>query len=252
LTAPFNDARAVADLFREHADRIAAVIVEPYVGNAGFIAPEPDFHPALRALCDQYGALLIFDEVMTGFRVAPGGAQQRLGVTADLTTLGKIVGGGFPVGVYGGRADLMKRVAPEGPVYQAGTLSGNPVAMAAGLATLREASRPGFYEALEQNTARLITGLRRAAQRHGVPMTAGHAGSMWGVYLTGGPVHNYADARTADTGLFARWHKAALARGVFLAPSTFEAGFVSSAHTEADIDFTITELDAALAEARSR
>ncbi len=252
LTAPFNDARAVADLFREHAESIAAVIVEPFVGNSGFISPEPDFHPALRDVCDQYGALLIFDEVMTGFRVAAGGAQSRLGVIPDLTTLGKIVGGGFPVGVYGGRADLVRRIAPEGPVYQAGTLSGNPVAMAAGLATLRETSRAGFYEALEQKTSRLVKGLQAAAQRHGVPMTVGHAGSMWGAYFTAGPVRNYADAREADTALFARWHRAALARGVFLAPSAFEAGFVSSAHSDSDIDFTIAELDAALGEARKR
>jgi glutamate-1-semialdehyde 2,1-aminomutase len=250
LTAPFNDARAVADLFREHAGRIAAIIVEPYVGNAGFISPDSDFHSALRAVCDQYGALLIFDEVMTGFRVAAGGAQSRLGVQPDITTLGKIVGGGFPVGAYGGRADLMKRIAPEGPVYQAGTLSGNPVAMAAGLATLRETSQPGFYEALEQRTARLVTGLDGIAQRHSVPITVGHAGSMWGSYFTAGPVRSFADAQRADTALFARWHKAALARGVFLAPSAFEAGFVSAAHTDADIDFTIQELDAALAEAR--
>ena len=249
LTAPFNDARAVADLFRAHAGRIAAVIVEPYVGNAGFISPDSDFHPALRGVCDQYGALLIFDEVMTGFRVAAGGAQERLGVTPDLTTLGKIIGGGFPVGAYGGRADLMKRIAPEGPVYQAGTLSGNPVAMAAGLATIREASRPGFYEALEQRTERLTNGLREMAMRHDVPVTVGHAGSMWGLYFTEGPVRNYADAKTIDTALFARWHRAALARGVFLAPSAFEAGFVSAAHTEADIDLTIGELDAALGEA---
>ncbi len=249
LTARFNDARAVADLFREHAGRIAAIIVEPYVGNAGFIAPDSDFHPALRAVCDEYGSLLIFDEVMTGFRVAAGGAQGRLGVQPDLTTLGKIVGGGFPVGVYGGRADLMKRIAPEGPVYQAGTLSGNPVAMAAGLATLHETKRPGFYEALEQRTGRLLSGLKAAADRHGVSMALGHAGSMWGAYFTAGPVRDYADAKTADTALFARWHKAALARGVFLAPSAFEAGFVSSAHSDADIDVTIQELDAALAEA---
>ncbi len=249
LTAPFNDARAVADLFREHAGRIAAIIVEPYVGNAGFIIPDSDFHPALRAVCDEYRALLIFDEVMTGFRVAAGGAQARLGVQPDLTTLGKIVGGGFPVGAYGGRADLMKRIAPEGPVYQAGTLSGNPVAMAAGLATLRETARPGFYEELERRTARLTAGLQEAARRHMVPATIGHAGSMWGVYFTAGPVRNYADAKEADTALFARWHAAALARGVFLAPSAFEAGFVSSAHSDGDIDFTIKELDAALAEA---
>ena len=251
LTAPFNDADAVAALFTNHSGRVAAVIVEPYVGNAGFIAPEPGFHPALRSLCDRHGALLIFDEVMTGFRVAAGGAQARLSIKPDLTTLGKIVGGGFPVGVYGGRADLMRRVAPEGPVYQAGTLSGNPVAMAAGLATLRETSRPGFYEELERRTARLMDGLRASARRHGVPVTVDHAGSMWGLYFTpgGGPVRNFADAKKADTALFARWHKAALTRGVFLAPSAFESGFVSSAHSDADIDFTIRELDAALAEA---
>jgi glutamate-1-semialdehyde 2,1-aminomutase len=252
VTAPFNDARAVADLFRAHEGRIAAIIVEPYVGNAGFIGPDSDFHPALRAVCDQYGALLIFDEVMTGFRVASGGAQERLGVRPDLTTLGKVVGGGFPVGAYGGRADLMKRIAPEGPVYQAGTLSGNPVAMAAGLATLRETSRAGFYQDLEQKTARLVTGLRALALRHGVSVSVGHAGSMWGMYFTPGPVRNYADAKQADAALFARWHKAALARGVFLAPSAFEAGFVSAAHSEADIDFTIEQLDAALGEARAR
>ena len=256
LAAPFNDADAVADLFRQHAGRIAAVIVEPYVGNVGFIAPDPAFHPALRALCDRSGALLIFDEVMTGFRVAPGGAQQRLGVRPDLTTLGKIVGGGFPVGAYGGRADLMRRIAPEGPVYQAGTLSGNPVAMAAGLATLRETDKAGFYDVLEKRTARLLTGLQAAARRHDVPMSTGHAGSMWGVYLAagrgGGPIRNYADAKRTDTALFARWHKAALDRGVFLAPSAFEAAFVSSAHTDADIDFTIEQLDAALGDARAR
>jgi glutamate-1-semialdehyde 2,1-aminomutase len=249
LTAPFNDARSVADLFREHPDRIAAIIVEPFVGNAGLIAPESDFHSALRSLCDRHRSLLIFDEVMTGFRVAAGGAQERLGIRPDLTTLGKIVGGGFPVGAYGGRADLMRRIAPDGPVYQAGTLSGNPVAMAAGLATLRETSQPGFYETLDRRTDRLVRGLQDAARRHGVATTTGHAGSMWGLYFTPGPVRNFADAKLADTTLFARWHKAALARGVFLAPSAFEAGFVSAAHTDADIDFTIRELDAALGEA---
>jgi glutamate-1-semialdehyde 2,1-aminomutase len=177
--------------------------------------------------------------------VAAGGAQERLRIRPDLTTLGKIIGGGFPVGAYGGRADLMRRVAPEGPVYQAGTLSGNPVAMAAGLATLRETARSGFYEALDRRTARLLDGLADAGRRHGIAMTPGRAGSMWGVYFTAGPVRNYADAKNTDTALFARWHTAALARGVFLAPSAFEAGFVSSAHTDDDIDFTITELDAA-------
>ena len=243
---------AVEALFGRRGKEIAAVIVEPYVGNAGFIPPEPGFHPALRALCDRYGSLLIFDEVMTGFRVGPGGAQQRLGVRPDLTTLGKIIGGGMPVGAYGGRADLMRMVAPEGPVYQAGTLSGNPVAMAAGLATLRETERSGFYDTLEQRTARLVAGIGDAARRHGVPASGGHAGSLWGVYLTAGPVRNFAQAKASDTDLFARWHRAALARGVLLAPSAFEAGFVSSAHTDADIDFTIAQLDAALGEARAR
>ena len=252
VTLPFNDAGAVEDLFRRRGNELAAVIVEPYVGNAGFIAPEAGFHDALRALCDRHGVLLIFDEVMTGFRVAAGGAQQRLRVRPDLTTLGKIIGGGMPVGAYGGRADLMRLVAPEGPVYQAGTLAGNPVAMAAGLATLRETDRPGFYEALERRTARLVAGIGDVARRHGIAVTAGHAGSMWGMYFTPGPVRNFAEAKAADTALFARWHRAALARGVFLAPSAFEAGFVSSAHTDADIDSTLTHLDAALGDARAR
>jgi len=252
LTVPFNDAAAVADVFRRRGAEIAAVIVEPYVGNAGFIAPEPGFHATLRAQCDAAGALLIFDEVMTGFRVAPGGAQARLGVRPDLTTLGKIIGGGMPVGAYGGRAELMRLVAPEGPVYQAGTLAGNPVTMAAGLATLLETERPGFYEMLERRTARLVAGIGDAARRYGVALSAGHAGSMWGAYFTDGPVRNFAEAKRADAGLFARWHRAALERGVYLAPSAFEAGFVSSAHTDADIDFTIAQLDAALAAARPR
>ena len=252
VTAPFNDAAAVEDVFRRRGAEIAAVIVEPYVGNAGFIAPEPGFHATLRALCDAAGALLIFDEVMTGFRVAPGGAQARLGVRPDLTTLGKIVGGGMPVGAYGGRAELMRLVAPEGPVYQAGTLAGNPVTMAAGLATLLETERPGFYETLERRTARLVAGIGDAARRYGVALSAGHAGSMWGAYFTGGPVRNFAEAKRADAGLYARWHRAALERGVYLAPSAFEAGFVSSAHTDADIDFSIAQLDAALAAARPR
>jgi glutamate-1-semialdehyde 2,1-aminomutase len=252
VTVPFNDGAAVSDVFRQRGREIAAVIVEPYVGNAGYIPPDPAFHPLLRSLCDGAGALLIFDEVMTGFRVASGGAQQRLGVRPDLTTLGKIIGGGMPVGAYGGRADLMRMIAPEGPVYQAGTLSGNPVAMAAGLATLRAAAAPGFYEGLERITQRLVVGLGEAARRHGVPFTAGHAGSMWGMYLTAGPVRDFAQAKRADTALFARWHKAALGRGIFLAPSAFEAGFVSSAHTDEDIAETVTQLDAALAEALAR
>jgi len=252
LSVPFNDVAAVEEVFRQRGADLAAVIVEPFVGNVGFIPPEPPFHPTLRRLCDRHGALLIFDEVMTGFRVAAGGAQERLGIRPDLTTLGKIVGGGMPVGAYGGRADLMRLVAPAGPVYQAGTLAGNPVAMAAGLATLAATAAPGFYETLERRTARLVTGIADAARRRQVPMTAGHAGSMWGVYLASGPVRNYVEAKATDTALFARWHRAALARGVFLPPSAFEAAFISSAHTDADIDFTIEQLDAALGEARAR
>jgi len=252
LTAPFNDVAAVEEVLRRRGDEIAAVIVEPYVGNAGFIPPDPEFHPALRAACDRVGALLIFDEVMTGFRVAAGGAQERLSVRPDLTTLGKIIGGGMPVGAYGGRAELMRLIAPEGPVYQAGTLSGNPVAMAAGLATLGETGAPGFYDALERRTARLVAGIGDAARRRGVPVTVAHAGSLWGVYFTAGPVRDFAQAKRADTALFARWHRAALERGIFLAPSAFEAGFVSSAHTDADIAHTVTELDAALAQALGR
>jgi glutamate-1-semialdehyde 2,1-aminomutase len=189
---------------------------------------------------------------MTGFRVAAGGAQARLNIRPDLTTLGKIIGGGMPVGAYGGREDLMRRIAPSGPVYQAGTLSGNPLAMAAGLATLKATAAPGFYETLERRTERLVSGIAAAAQRRRLPVTAGHAGSMWGVYLTAGPVRSYADAKRVDTALFARWHRAALAGGVFLAPSAFEAGFVSSAHSDEDIDVTIERLDAALGEALGR
>ena len=249
LTAPFNDLAHVAALFEKRGQDIAAVIVEPYLGNVGFIPPVPGFHEGLRALCDRHGALLIFDEVMTGFRVAPGGAQARLGVRPDLTTLGKIIGGGMPVGAFGGRADLMRRLAPEGPVYQAGTLSGNPVAMAAGLATLQALAAPGVYETLERRTAALVSGIRDAAARRGVAVTTEHAGSMWGSYFAPPPVRDYTAAKRADTALFARWHRAALERGVFLAPSAFEAAFVSLAHTDADIAWTVEQLDQALADA---
>ena len=252
LTAPFNDLSRVAALFASRGQDIAAVIVEPYLGNVGFIPPVAGFHEGLRALCDRHGALLIFDEVMTGFRVAPGGAQARLGVRPDLTTLGKIMGGGVPVGAFGGRADLMRRMAPEGPVYQAGTLSGNPLAMAAGLATLQALAAPAVYETLERRTAALLSGIRDAAARRGVAVTAEHAGSMWGLYFAPPPVRDYAQAKRADTELFGRWHRAALARGVFLAPSAFEAGFVSLAHTDADIAWTVEQLDQALADALAR
>ena len=252
LTVPFNDLDRVTDAFRRRGADIAAVIVEPYLGNVGFIPPDPGFHEGVRALCDRHGALLIFDEVMTGFRVAAGGAQARLGVRPDLTTLGKIIGGGIPVGAFGGRPDLMRRIAPEGPVYQAGTLSGNPVAMAAGLATLQALGAPGVYETLERRTEALVSGIRNAAARRSVPVTAEHAGSMWGIYFAPPPVRDYDQAKRADAALFGRWHRAALARGVFLAPSAFEAAFVSLAHTDADIAWTVEQLDQALADALAR
>jgi glutamate-1-semialdehyde 2,1-aminomutase len=250
LTAPFNDVGAVEALMRQHADRVAAIIVEPVIGNAGFIPPDPAFLPALRRIADEHGALLIFDEVMTGFRIAPGGAAERFGVTADLTTLGKVIGGGLPVAAYGGRRDLMTQVAPDGPVYQAGTLSGNPLAMAAGIATLG-ALTPALHDRIAQRTRGLVEGLRGIAARQGVPFTADSAGSMFGFFFRAEPVRSFADARTSDVALFKRFFHAALTRGVYLAPSPYEAGFTSAAHGDAEIARTLEKLDAALAEARA-
>jgi len=249
LTAPFNDVGAVEELMRIHGERVAAVIVEPVVGNSGFIAPDAEFLPALRRLCDASGALLIFDEVMTGFRIAYGGAVERFGVTPDLTTLGKVIGGGLPVAAYGGRRELMERVAPVGPVYQAGTLSGNPLAMAAGIATLR-ALTPEVHDGIALRTRALVEGLCGIAARRGVPFTADSAGSMFGFFFRAEPVRSFADAKESDTALFRRFFHAALARGVYVAPSAFEAAFVSSAHGEVEIATTLERLDAALAEAR--
>ncbi len=249
LTAPYNDLDAVAGLFRAHGERIACVILEPIVGNAGLIAPADGFLDGLRRITREHGALLIFDEVMTGFRVALGGAQERFGVEPDLTTLGKVIGGGLPVGAYGGRRDLMERIAPAGPVYQAGTLSGNPLAMAAGMAqvlTLRE-SEP--YRELERRGWELVDGVLEAASELGVPATGGAAGGMWGVHFVDGPVLRFEDAKRADTALFGRFFQAALRRGVFLPPSAFEACFLSTAHSEEDIAFTVEQLRAALREA---
>ena len=245
MVAPFNDLDAVRSLARAHGDALAAIIVEPVVGNAGFILPDAEFLPGLRAVADEIGALLIFDEVMTGFRVAPGGAAEMSGVTPDLTTLGKVIGGGLPVAAYGGRRDVLQRVAPSGPVYQAGTLSGNPLAMAAGLATL-EALTPELHAAIEGRTAQLVAGLREIAARRGVPFTAAHAGSMWGFFFRDGPVRSFVEARESDVALFRRFFHAARERGVYLAPSPFEAAFVSAAHGEAEIAETLERLDAAL------
>src|SRR4051812_3173195 len=210
VVAPFNDLAATESLMR--ASRVAAVIIEPIVGNSGFIPPDPEFLRGLRALCDRDGALLIFDEVMTGFRIAFGGAVERFGVTPDLTTLGKVIGGGLPVAVYGGRREIMSRVAPVGPVYQAGTLSGNPLAMAAGLATLEALTRE-VHDGIVAQTARLVDGLRALCARRGVPVTAGHAGSMWGFFFHPGPVRSFDDARQSDVALFRRFFHAARERG---------------------------------------
>ena len=246
LTAPFNDLDATVALAERHGSALAAIIVEPIVGNAGFIPPDPEFLPVLRALANRTGALLIFDEVMTGFRIAPGGAAERVRVTPDLTTLGKVIGGGLPAAAYGGSRDLMERIAPSGPVYQAGTLSGNPLAMAAGLATLR-ALTPALHDRIAARTSRLVLALREIAAHHGVPFTADCAGSMWGYFFSAEPVRSFADAKTVDLDRFRRFFHAALERGVYLAPSAFEAAFMSAAHGDAEIDLTLERLDAAMA-----
>jgi glutamate-1-semialdehyde 2,1-aminomutase len=249
LSVAYNDLVAVRDAFDAHPRQIAAVIVEPVAGNMGVVPPEPGFLEHLREMTRESGTLLIFDEVITGFRVALGGAQQRFGIRPDLTCLGKIVGGGLPVGAYGGRAEIMQQVSPLGPVYQAGTLSGNPLAMAAGLATLRLLTEPGVYEHLERLSARLVEGLSEAAEVAGVSYTSNRVGSMFTGFFTDRPVTDYASARRADTPRYARFFHAMLDRGVYLAPSQFEAGFVSLAHTDADIDVTLNAAAAAFAEA---
>jgi glutamate-1-semialdehyde 2,1-aminomutase len=249
LTAPYNDLDAVAQIFHAYPDGIAAIIVEPVVGNSGFIPPADGFLQGLRTLATRHGALLIFDEVMTGFRVAAGGAQQRFQVKPDLTTLGKVIGGGLPVGAYGGRREIMEQVAPLGPVYQAGTLSGNPLAMAAGLAQLRILRDEDPYPELEARTTRLVQGLIENARTLGVPATGGNFGSMWGVFFAEGPVRCFADAKASDVALFRRYFHGCLERGVFFAPSALEAGFLSTAHTDADIDETIARACEALRDA---
>ncbi|AFY34799.1 glutamate-1-semialdehyde 2,1-aminomutase [Calothrix sp. PCC 7507] len=240
LTAPYNDLEAVKALFAEHRDEIAGVILEPVVGNAGFITPDAGFLEGLREITHEHGALLVFDEVMTGFRIAYGGAQQKFGVTPDLTTLGKVIGGGLPVGAYGGRREIMSMIAPAGPVYQAGTLSGNPLAMTAGIKTLELLQKPGTYEYLDQITRKLSDGLLQIAQETGHAACGGQISAMFGLFFTSGPVHNYEDAKKSDTAKFGRFHRGMLERGVYLAPSQFEAGFTSFAHTEADIEQTLT------------
>lgn len=247
VVAEFNDLAGVAAVLE--AQPVAAVIIEPIVGNGGYIPPDPAFLPGLRALCSQHGALLVFDEVMTGFRIAPAGARERFDVVPDLVTLGKVIGGGLPAAAYGGRRDLMELIAPLGAVYQAGTLSGNPLAMAAGIATL-DALTLDVHEGIARNTTRLVRGLQEIAARHGVPFSADSAGSMWGFFFRAEPVRSFAEAKTADVERFKRFFHAALARGVYLAPSAFEAGFVSSAHSEGDIEETLNRLDDAMRDAR--
>ncbi|WP_341529512.1 glutamate-1-semialdehyde 2,1-aminomutase [Nostoc sp. UHCC 0302] len=239
LTAPFNDLEAVKALFEENRDEIAGVILEPVVGNAGFISPDAGFLEGLRELTHEHGALLVFDEVMTGFRIAYGGAQQKFGITPDLTTLGKVIGGGLPVGAYGGRRDIMSMIAPAGPVYQAGTLSGNPLAMTAGIKTLELLQKPGTYDYLDRVTKKLADGLLQIAQETGHAACGGQISAMFGLFFTSGPVHNYEDAKNSDTAKFGRFHRGMLEHGVYLAPSQFEAGFTSLAHTEEDIEQTL-------------
>jgi glutamate-1-semialdehyde 2,1-aminomutase len=239
LTAPFNDLQAVAALFQQFPDQIAAVILEPVAGNMGVIPPVPGFLEGLRELTTIHSALLIFDEVMTGFRVALGGAQALYGIDPDLTTLGKVIGGGLPVGAYAGKRAIMETVAPAGPMYQAGTLSGNPLAMTAGLVTLRELRKQGVFEGLLARTEQLCQGIGQAAAAAGVPVFQTRVGTMFCTYFAPGPVTDYASAKTSDTAAFGRFFQAMLQAGVYLAPSQFEAGFSSTAHNATAIDATI-------------
>jgi glutamate-1-semialdehyde 2,1-aminomutase len=248
LTAPYNDVRAVEQVVAAHGSDLAAVIVEPVAGNMGCVLPAAGYLESLREITRRTGALLVFDEVITGFRLGLGGAQAQYRVTPDLTCLGKIIGGGLPVGAYGGRAEIMARVAPEGPVYQAGTLSGNPLAMAAGCAALDALQAPGVYERLAALTTRLTDGLAAAAKAAGVEVTINRVASMFTVFFGRGPVTDYASAKAADTARFARFFHGMLRRGVYLPPAQFEAAFVSLAHTELDVHTTVRAAREALAE----
>lgn len=246
VVVPYNDLPAVERAFAQHPGDIAAIIIEPVAGNMGLVVPAPGYLQGLRQLTEQHGAVLIFDEVMTGLRVAYGGAQALYGIKPDLTCMGKIIGGGLPAAAFGGRAEIMDKLAPLGPVYQAGTLSGNPLAMAAGLATMEILGRPGTYERLEQLSARLGQGLLAAANASGLPACLNRVGSMLTLFFSPGPVTDYASAKTANTDTFARFFRGMRARGVFLPPSQYEAMFVSLAHGEADIDAVIAAAHEAL------
>lgn len=239
VVLPFNDLDAVRDLFQREGTTLAAVFLEPVIGNSGLISPLPGFLEGLRALTEEYGALLVFDEVMTGFRVAMGGAQERFGVIPDLTTLGKVIGAGLPVGAFGGRRDIMERVAPAGPVYQAGTLSGNPLATAAGNAQLAWLERENPFPALEATAHRVVDGIVGALRSAGFPASGNVEGSMMGFFLHEGPVRSFEEAKEADVAAFRRFFRGMLDRGVFLAPSAFEAGFLSIRHGDAEVEHTI-------------
>ncbi|WP_339617887.1 glutamate-1-semialdehyde 2,1-aminomutase [uncultured Gilvimarinus sp.] len=242
VTLNYNDADQVREFFAERGEQVACVIVEPVAGNMNCIPPVAGFLETLREVCDEHQSVLIFDEVMTGFRVSASGAQGRYKITPDLTTLGKVIGGGMPVGAFGGKRDIMDHIAPSGPVYQAGTLSGNPVAMAAGIATLQELSASDFYPTLFAKTERLVKGLEQAAADAGIAMTTNHAGSMFGCFFTQEEkVENYRQVMACDTERFNRFFHGMLERGVYLAPASYEAGFMSQAHTDADIDLTISK-----------
>jgi len=247
LTAPYNDLAAVQALLEEHAGGVAAIFLEPVTGNMGLIEPAPGFLAGLRALCDAHGALLVFDEVMTGFRVHPGGAQTLFDITPDLTTFGKVIGGGLPVGAYGGRSDLMAMVAPEGPVYQAGTLSGNPIAMTAGYHTLKVLSRPGVFERIAAATTQLAAGLAAEARAAGIPVVAKSVGAMLGLWFAETAPQNLAEAKATDLDRFRAYHGLMLQQGVHLPPSPFEAWFVSLAHDEAILERILSAHRAALA-----
>ncbi|MGW8247596.1 MAG: glutamate-1-semialdehyde 2,1-aminomutase [Acidiferrobacterales bacterium] len=247
VTLDYNNAAQVEQVFSEIGDEIACVIVEPVAGNMNCIPPVPGFHETLRKCCDDHGSVLIFDEVMTGFRVALGGAQAHYGITPDLTTLGKVIGGGMPVGAFGGRADIMNYIAPDGPVYQAGTLSGNPVAMAAGLVTLKTISQPGFFDELTAKTKGLAEGLQERAKKTGIPMTTQTVGGMFGIFFTDQPaVTGFTEVMACDVDAFKRFFHGMLDEGVYLAPSAFEAGFASAAHSDADIGFTLAAAEKVL------
>ena len=247
LVLDYNNPQQLADAFAKHGDKIACVIVEPVAGNMNLIRPTPEFLKAMRELCTKHGAVLIFDEVMTGFRVGLGSAQGLFGITPDLSTFGKVIGGGMPLGAFGGRRDIMEKIAPLGPVYQAGTLSGNPLSVAAGLATLALIRAPGFYDSLARQTQRLCEGLGAAAKKHGIAFSAQSVGGMFGLYFRATPPGDYAEVMSCDKDAFNRFFHAMLDAGHYLAPSAFEAGFVSAAHTDADIDATVAAAQAIFA-----